>query len=97
MPRFVPVALPAALAAATFAWFAAVQAREAAAPRNGGVGRCVVDRVHDNSDTAWLSVERVRTSAGLGAGPGGRSDRDGHSPPRFPRFISLYRRRIVKH
>ena len=32
MPRFVPVALPAALAAATFAWFAAVQAREAAAP-----------------------------------------------------------------
>jgi len=32
MPRFVHVALPAAMAAAAFAWFAAVQAREVAAP-----------------------------------------------------------------
>ena len=32
MPRFVPVALPAAMVAATLAWFAAVQAREATAP-----------------------------------------------------------------
>jgi mono/diheme cytochrome c family protein len=32
MPRFVPVALPTAVVAATLAWFAAVQAREATAP-----------------------------------------------------------------
>jgi mono/diheme cytochrome c family protein len=32
MRRFVPVALPAAMIAATLAWFAAVQAREAGAP-----------------------------------------------------------------
>ncbi|MGD9906540.1 MAG: DUF1592 domain-containing protein [Vicinamibacterales bacterium] len=32
MPKFVPVALPAAMAAATFAWFAAVQAREVVVP-----------------------------------------------------------------
>jgi mono/diheme cytochrome c family protein len=41
MRRFVPVALPAAMVAATLAWFAAVQAREAAAPAITGVAAAV--------------------------------------------------------
>ena len=55
MPRVVPVALPAAMVAATLAWFAAVQAREATAPaaaehpRRAGSGRSRCPGSHDHT------------------------------------------------
>ena len=66
MPRFVPVALPAAMVAATLAWFAAVQAREASGPDGRAVqavpGAAVARRRHRPCQRAPPRLRPRRTA-----------------------------------